>query len=150
MRVAECRTNAPRWTFVGAEDAMTRGFEFLPLHILPTIVYIEPPNPDDPGQLICLCERLQRLVQLLLKMKQSIRSLAIDLVDQSLWIRGDSYAPRVACRFLIGKHEAIPNTAPIGSDFWPVTLSRELTCTPACLPAITQLAEATKTDIVTK
>lgn len=79
---------SPRWIISSAEDAISRGFQYLPLHVLSTAVCIEPPDPDDPGQLICLWERLQQLVRFLAKLKHPIAHLAIYLLQPDTWIRG--------------------------------------------------------------
>ncbi|KAI7976325.1 hypothetical protein EIK77_010798 [Talaromyces pinophilus] len=86
------------WAFASAEDAINRGLPFLPLHIIPTVVFITPPNLSDPGQLICLCERIQQLVQLLQRTDKPIKSLTIDLMHKSSWISGNG-EPRLSFSF---------------------------------------------------
>lgn len=77
---------SPRWTFASAQDALSRGLQYLPLHKLSTVVCIEPPDPEDPGQVICLCLRLQQLVELLRGMKRPICRLAVRFGDPKKWI----------------------------------------------------------------
>lgn len=80
---------ASMWSFTSAEDAITRGLAFLPLHIIPTVVSIAPPDPNDPGQLICLCERIQQLVHFLQGTENPIKSLTIDPIHKSFQFSGN-------------------------------------------------------------
>lgn len=86
------------WTFASAEDAINRGLAFLLLHVIPTVVSITPPDSNDPGQLICLRERIQHLVHILQRTDKPIKSLTIDLMHKSPWVSGNG-EPRLSFSF---------------------------------------------------
>lgn len=83
----ELLATTPRWRFTSAQDALSRGFEYLPLNVLASAVFIEPPEPEDPGQLICLCLRIQQVVELLRSLKHPIRLLSIRSGDPEQWLQ---------------------------------------------------------------
>lgn len=77
----------PKWTFSSAQDALSRGFQYLPLHIIPCVIHIEAPDPADPGQLICSSLRVQQLVDLLQYInKRPISQLIICLGHADQWL----------------------------------------------------------------
>jgi hypothetical protein len=70
-----------------AEDALSRGFQYLPLHIIPCVVHIEAPDPENPGQLVCSSLRLQQLADLLRSInKRPLSQLIIRLGDVDQWL----------------------------------------------------------------
>lgn len=90
----ESRGDSPRWIFSSAQDALSRGFQYLSLHIIPCVVCIEAPDPEDPGQLICLALRLQQLVDLLQSInKRPISRLVVRLGDLDQWVHGENKKP---------------------------------------------------------
>jgi hypothetical protein len=83
----ETKADSPKWVFSSSEDALSRGFQYLPLHIIPYVVHIEAHNTDDPGQLICSSLRLQQLVVLLQSInKRPMSQLIIRLGHADQWL----------------------------------------------------------------
>lgn len=83
----ETKEESPKWVFSSAEDALSRGFQYLPLHMIPCVVHIEAPDPEDPGQLVCLSLRLQQLADLLHRINnRPLSKLIICLGDVDQWL----------------------------------------------------------------
>ncbi|EED24007.1 hypothetical protein TSTA_073930 [Talaromyces stipitatus ATCC 10500] len=78
---------ASRWKFSSARDALERGFEFLPLDKLSAIMCIDAPDPDDEGQLICLCLRMRQVALLLKSLRKPISHVGVRLGEPRAWRR---------------------------------------------------------------
>lgn len=90
----ETKEESPKWIFSSAEEAISRGFQYLPLHIIPCVVHIEAPDPEDPGQLVCSSLRLQQLADLLQSInKRPLSQLIIRLDDVDQWLDERSRKP---------------------------------------------------------
>jgi hypothetical protein len=79
------------WTLESFDKAMSHGYEHFPYAKIEKIrVAIEAPDPNDPGQLICLCKKISEVVDLLSQVGE-LRRLEIWLDDSQAgrWVEDE-------------------------------------------------------------
>jgi hypothetical protein len=76
------------WTLASVRDALARGLRYLPFNELEVWVSIPAPEPDDPGQLICLWKKTSDLVEFLNMAKCMIKFLGLRFEDtkRTTWV----------------------------------------------------------------